>query len=109
MKTLLSKKLTVDFTTVLLLAIASVNAQIPDRLKNLPPFKLRTSILSSLNKPATPEKLNTMRCSNNSPCLKKQTTLGGSGDDFAGKLIPTRDGGFLVCGGTNSTDGDFAV
>ena len=50
-----------------------------------------------------------MRCSSNAPCLKAQNTLGGSGDDFTDKLIPTRDGGFIVCGGTNSADGDFSV
>jgi len=37
------------------------------------------------------------------------TTLGGSGDDYANKNISTADGGFVVIGGTNSTDGDFHV
>jgi hypothetical protein len=36
-----------------------------------------------------------------------QTCLGGSGDDGAYSIIPTRDGGYAVCGLTQSSDGDF--
>lgn len=46
---------------------------------------------------------------NNAPCLNRQNTLGGSGDDFGDVIIPTLDGGFMICGGTNSDDGDFRV
>ena len=108
MKTLLNKKLSMAFAAFVL-CIVSVKAQIPDRLKNLPPFKLQASILSSLNKPHTPHKLNDMRCSDNAPCLKAQTTLGGSNYDPGLKIAPTSDGGFIVCGLTNSNDDDFHV
>ena len=107
MKTLLNKKLTIAFAAILL-CITSVKAQIPDRLKNLPPFKLRAAILSSLNKPRT-HTLNDMRCSDNAPCLKAQTTLGGSNFEEGDKILQTRDGGFVVCGQTFSDDGDFSV
>lgn len=102
------KKLTIVIAAVVLFTTIT-KAQIPDKLKDLPAFKLRASILSSLHKPHAHGILNDMRSSNNAPCLKAQNTLGGSGDDFTDKLIPTRDGGFIVCGGTNSADGDFSV
>lgn len=108
MKTLLNKQLMIAFAATLL-CIASVKAQIPDRLKNSPPFKLRQSIMSSLHKPHAPGKLNDMHCSPNAPCLKAQTTLGGSNYDEGHKIIQTRDGGFIVCGQTFSDDGDFNV
>jgi len=38
--------------------------------------------------------------------LKWQKSLGGSGDDFAESMQPTADGGYIVAGWTNSTDGD---
>ncbi len=87
----------------------AVARQIPERFENLPYFKQRASMLESLSKPHGTGKLNDMRSSPNAPCLKAQTTLGGSGDDVANKLIPTFDGGFIVAGGTNSGDGDFHV
>ncbi len=34
-------------------------------------------------------------------------TYGGSGDDFAGDIQQTADGGYIICGDTNSTDGDI--
>lgn len=103
MKTLLNK-LTIAFAA--LLCIASVKAQIPDRFNNLSPFKMRAQILSSLNKPHT-HTLNDMRCSKNAPCLKAQTSLGGSNYDEGHYILQTRDGGFIVCGLTFSNDGDF--
>jgi hypothetical protein len=54
-------------------------------------------------------KLNDMRCSDNALCLKSQITLGSSDHDHGQKIIPAADGGFIVCGGTYSTDGDFHV
>jgi len=36
-----------------------------------------------------------------------QKTYGGSADDWANSIIETNDGGFLVVGSTNSTDGDI--
>jgi len=89
------------------LCIVSVTAQIPEQLKNLPQFKLRESILLSLSKPYAPGKLNDMHCSPNAPCLKAQTTLGGSSYDEGHKMIQTKDGGFVVCGLTFSNDGNF--
>ena len=56
-----------------------------------------------------PRNLDDLAHNNKVPCLKKQKTLGGTGDDFGSQLIPTRDGGFIVCGGTYSADGDFKV
>ena len=108
MKNLLNKKRVLYFA-VAMLCLTFVKAQIPDKLKNLPAFKLRASMLSSLHKPQAHGVLNDMRCSNNAPCLKKQTTLGGTGDDFEQRVLPTGDGSFIVIGGTNSTDGDFHV
>ncbi|MDQ6764262.1 MAG: T9SS type A sorting domain-containing protein [Bacteroidota bacterium] len=108
LETLLNKKFTIVFAAIVL-SVTILKAQIPDQLKNLPAFKLRASILSSSHKPQAHGILNDMRSSNNAPCLKAQNTLGGSGFDFGGKLIETRDGGFIVCGGTNSADGDFSV
>jgi len=107
MKTLLHKKFTIVLAATVL-CITILKAQIPDRLKNLPPFKMRTLILSSLNKPHT-HTLNDMRCSSNAPCLKTQTSLGGSSYDEGHYVIQTKDGGFLVCGLTFSNDGDFTT
>ena len=101
-------KLTILVVAALLVTIVS-KAQIPDKVKNFPAFKLRSSILSSLHKPHEHGILHDMKSRSNAPCLKAQNTLGGTGYDFAGKLIATRDGGFIVCGGTNSADGDFSV
>ena len=42
-------------------------------------------------------------------CLTGQATLGGSNYDPGLKIAPTSDGGFIVCGLTNSDDGDFHV
>jgi hypothetical protein len=106
MKALLNKKIMIAFAAILL-CIASVKAQISDRFKNLPVFKLRASILPSLYKPHVPGKLNAMLCSPNAPCLKAQTTLGGSNYDQGENMIQTKDGGFIVCGLTYSNDGDF--
>jgi hypothetical protein len=107
MKTLLNKKFITSF--VALLFIILVNAQIPDQLKNLPSFKLRASILSSLKKTNLPGRINAFGSSNNAPCLNKQTTLGGTGDDIEQRILPIGDGSFIVIGGTNSTDGNFRV
>lgn len=108
MKTLLNKKLFIAVAAIVLCVI-SVKAQIPERLKNLPYFKQRALMLESLHDQHLPNKLNDMRCSHNAPCLTDQTTLGGTGDDFGYTMIPTRDGGFAIVGGTNSGDGDFKV
>lgn len=40
------------------------------------------------------------------PGLEWQRTLGGTGDDTAYSVVPTDDGGYLVAGYSNSTDGD---
>jgi len=107
MKILLNKKFLLVFAAIVLFALLT-KAQVPDKFKNLPPFKLRAEILSSLNKPHV-HKLNDMRCSDNAPCLKTQTTLGGSNFEEGDKILQTRDGGFVVCGQTFSDDGDFSV
>ncbi|MEO8859970.1 MAG: T9SS type A sorting domain-containing protein [Ginsengibacter sp.] len=106
MKTLLNEKFMIALAAILL-CMTSIKAQIPDKLKDLPAFKWRASILSSLRKPHEHGILNDMRCSDNAPCLKAQTTLGGSNYDQGSKMIETRDGGFIVCGLTFSNDGDF--
>jgi hypothetical protein len=106
MKTLLYKKIGITFAAVLL-CIASVYAQIPDQLKNLPFFKLRAAILPSLHNPHAPGRLNAMQSSSDAPCLNAQTTLGGSNYDQPGNMIQTKDGGFIVCGYTLSGNGDF--
>src|ERR1700690_1900251 len=108
MKSLLNKKITIALAATFL-CITILKAQIPDRLKDLPYFKRRASMLESLHKPHAPGKLNDMHCSPNAPCLTAQTTLGGTGDDFGYTMIPTHDGGFAIVGGTNSGDGDFKV
>ena len=38
--------------------------------------------------------------------LQWQKCLGGTGDDAANSIQPTTDGGYIVAGSTNSTDGD---
>lgn len=38
--------------------------------------------------------------------MEWQKCLGGSGDDFGRDVLQTPDGGYVVCGKTNSTDGD---
>jgi flagellar hook capping protein FlgD len=106
MKTLLNKKLTNAFAAFVLFTSITNAQQIPDKLKNLPPFKLRAEILSSLNKPHA-HIVNDMRSSSNAPCLKAQNSLGGSSYDEGHYIIQTKDGGFLVCGLTFSNDGDF--
>ena len=108
LKNLLNKKFAIVFASIVL-CVTILKAQIPDQLKNLPPFKLRTTILSSLKESHLPGKMRAFEWGNNTPCLKKQNTLGGAGNDFGNKLIPTRDGGFIVGGGTNSADGDVLV
>ena len=70
---------------------------------------MREAILSSLNKPHTHGKLNAMHSSNNAPCLKTQTSLGGSSYDEGHYMLQTKDGGFIVCGFTFSNDGDFTT
>nr|WP_319538551.1 PKD domain-containing protein [uncultured Methanospirillum sp.] len=40
--------------------------------------------------------------------LEWQTCLGGSGDDGATSIISTKDGGYLIGGYTNSTDGNVS-
>ncbi len=107
MKTLLNKKLIITLAAVLCITISK--AQIPDKLKDLPAFKMRALMLESLRKPHAPGKLNDMRCSPNAPCLKTQTSLGGSSYDEGHYIIQTRDGGFIVCGFTISNDGDFTT
>jgi len=37
-----------------------------------------------------------------------QRSFGGSGFDVACSVVPTQDGGYLIAGSTNSTDGDVA-
>lgn len=92
-----------------LLCITSIKAQIPDKLKNLPPFKMREGNLPFLQRSHAHGKLNPMTCSHKAPCLEDQKTLGGSNLDLSKKIIQTKDGGFIVCGITYSTDGDFDV
>lgn len=104
MKTLLNKKLMIAI--VMLLCITSIKAQVPDRLKNLPPFQFRSSMLSLLHKPS-PAQPNARHCSPNAYCLKKQTVLGGTGNDQGQIIIPTHDEGFIVCGTTNSYKGEL--
>jgi len=41
--------------------------------------------------------------------IQWQTAMGGSGDDWANKVIQTADGGYLVAGGTESLGGDVTV
>ncbi len=108
MKTLLIKKLIVALAATVL-CVTLLHAQIPEKLTNLPYFKQRALMFESLGKSHSYGKMNKMRCSPNAPCLTAQTTLGGTGDDFAYTIIPTRDGGFAIVGGTNSGDGDFKV
>ena len=38
--------------------------------------------------------------------LEWQKTYGGSGEDYATSIIPTSDGGYIITGYTNSSDGD---
>lgn len=40
--------------------------------------------------------------------IEWETTLGGSAEDRAEKVQQTPDGGFIVCGSTNSEDGDVS-
>lgn len=40
------------------------------------------------------------------PVIEWQRSLGGSGDDWARSVQQTRDGGYIVAGYSNSTDGD---
>jgi len=40
--------------------------------------------------------------------LEWQTCLGGSGDDGANSIISTKDGGYMIGGYTNSTDGNVS-
>jgi hypothetical protein len=108
MKSLLNKKLIVALTATIF-CVTILKAQIPEQLKNLWYFKQRAMMLESLRKQYAPGKLNDMRCGCNAPCITALTTLGGSGDDYVNKNISTADGGFVVVGGTNSTDGDFHV
>ncbi len=89
MKTLLNKKLAIVLAAFGLFTSMTNAQQIPDKLRDLPAFKLRASILSSLHKPHAHSILNDLRCSINAPCLKAQNTLGGSGDDFTDKLKPS--------------------
>ena len=100
MKTLLKS---IMVAIVAILFIASVKAQIPDRFKNLPIFKMR-GLGQSSQKSQTPCRLNDRQCSPNAPCLNAQATLGGSNYDQGSKIIQTRDGGFAVCGLTFSAD-----
>ncbi len=107
MKTLLYKKLIISLTAIVLFTSITKAQQIPDKLKDLPAFKLRALMFSSSRKPHAPGTLHDMHCSPNAPCLKKQTTLGGSNYDQGSKMIQTKDRGFVVCGLTFSNDGDF--
>ncbi|HWQ62902.1 MAG TPA: PKD domain-containing protein, partial [Methanospirillum sp.] len=47
-------------------------------------------------------------CLNTTVGLKWQKCLGGSGDDYVASLIKTKDGGYLIGGYTNSTDGNVS-
>ena len=40
------------------------------------------------------------------PAIQWQKTLGGTGEDYAHSIQPTPDGGYIVAGYTDSTDGD---
>ena len=106
MKTLLNKKLTVLFFACAV-CFTITNAQIPDHLIQ---SKKKGFYKSELSKQIIASKPDFDKTHNNKvPCLKKQTTLGGTGDDYGNKMIPTSDGGFIVAGATNSGDGDFHV
>ncbi len=105
MKTLLFKQFTIVITLVS--TVFTISAQVPG---HLPFSKKKIFNYSKDNKLLSDTKLGSALTHNDKvPCLNKQTTLGGSGDDYASKLIPTSDGGFIVAGGTNSQDGDFRV
>jgi hypothetical protein len=108
MKTLLHKKLVISFTAVAL-CLSTVMAQMP---KNLPGKMYLKTLQSDFpdhfsRHPA--KGTDDDKPNNIPPCLKAQTTLGGSDYDQANKFIPTNDGGFMVCGVTFSNDGDFHV
>lgn len=38
-----------------------------------------------------------------------QRSLGGSGTDYANKILQTRDSGFIIVGSSNSADGDLTI
>ncbi len=40
------------------------------------------------------------------PAIQWQKTFGGSGNDYASKIIPTNDGGFIIAGTSESNDSD---
>lgn len=107
MKTLLNKKLLLFLAAVIFFSIAK--AQLPDKIKMQLHKKPFMFSLPHNYKVHSGESISDEFCRQQAPCLKAQTTLGGSGDDYANKITPTIDGGFIVAGGTNSSDGDFKV
>lgn len=74
MKALLTKKSTIVLAVVVLFT-SITKAQIPDNLKNSPPFKMRGLILKSLNKPHAVHQFNEMRQNNNSAINYKGKNL----------------------------------
>jgi hypothetical protein len=109
MKILLNKKTTIVLSIVVLFT-SITKAQIPEKLKNSPPFKMHALMVKPSNKPHALHQLNDIRHNNNyAPCLKVQTTLGGSNYDAGLKITRTSDGGFIACGITNSNDDGFHV
>lgn len=118
MKTLL-KKITVSFAVGLLcissvlLCISAISAQLPKHFPaaNFYPDSLHVGTPSKIYnyRSSAQHILPTRAGQKKAPCLKKQTTLGGTGDDVASIVVPTAHSSFVVCGGTTSTDGDFHV
>lgn len=104
MTTLLNKS--IMLCIIVFICISTALAQTPNRF---PAKKLHGFYHSLVKKTALQDKADASLNNTNAPCLKRQNTLGGSGDDYANKIIPTIDGGFLVAGATNSGDGDFKV
>lgn len=107
MKNLLRKILVTCFVSSF--GITTVSAQI--QTTHLPPISHTQMMLGRLhNKTSTAHNQEQpFDQSPNAPCLNAQTTLGGSNYDPGEKIIPTKDGGFVVCGETFSSDGDFHV
>ncbi|MBW6482295.1 MAG: T9SS type A sorting domain-containing protein [Vicingaceae bacterium] len=50
--------------------------------------------------------LTTLYLTAQAPSIEWQKSLGGSGDDFGHSIQQTIDGGYIVAGNSNSTDGD---
>jgi hypothetical protein len=107
MKTLLNKKSILFFAT-LVLSISILNAQLPNQLNDRFNKKALMLNLSHNHKENFLRKHDPI-CEKKPFCLQAQTTLGGSNYDAGVKITPTSDGGFIICGLTNSNDDGFHV